>query len=602
VTPPLRACVPPSAFRRIVRLRHRGGVVPLRWLLLLVGGFLALAGAPGATAQPLDYAIEFFEARLTMDDAGDFDVVERIRFRVEGGSFSTGYRRIPLGRRAEVVAVEVFSPDVDIENVRDRRVRGDLVLEWSFPERTASATFEIRYRVTGGLLEAEGENRIDWEPVGDAWEVPLEAVRIVVAWPDLGLQREDIRLAPPEEGTLSRTANGWEATFSPGSLAAGESWAMAVGFPRRIDGRSPPVPVKGSALVLGLLAAALAGILPGLAIGRRLRPPPVSPRRGVPAPPRTPLPEATLLAHGNMYWPSRLFPALLVSLARRGQVTLAREREEGEGAGVAARERLQVTRVPTADRSQPETDLTSLETGFLSELERHETFEEFMTRGTAFYRSAREATGQRLESGGWILDRRRRASLLLAGGGAVLVAGVAALVAMVRVLELPAHVTVPWLVFILLAGIGLMLGGARRRDLTPEGAEARAEVLDWQTHLREEIGRRLERDPEGATRVLLDGLEWILADPRADSAWMQSLEARLREAGVAFELPPWIRSATGSVNGSGDTMVPSFLPIYLLGVMSTPGGHATGSSMSTGFPAGGVGATGSFGGGGGGIR
>ncbi len=572
-------------------------------LAMLAAGVAALAWTlcpSGVSAQRLVYGIESFEAELAMDEAGAFEVVERIRFRVEAGSFSEGYRRIPLDRRTEVVSVEVSSPDTGIERVRERRSGGDLVLEWSFERRTASATFEIRYRVTGALLEVDGENRIDWEPVGTDWEVPLERVRVAASWPDLGLERGDIRIAPADGGTLSRTERGWEVVFEPDPLDAGQSWAMAVGFPGRIEGRSPPAPVNRGALALGLVGALLAGLLPVAAVERGTRPPAVSAPRSIPSPPEVPLHRAVLLAHGAMYWAPRVFPALLVSLARRGHVTLLREPVEEGGTG----ERLRVIRAPDADAGGAATGaMTPFEARFLAEVEGHDDFGAFLTGAGAFHRSSRAEALAELEAGGWMVDRKGRSVRLIGLGVGVLLAGIGALVGVAGTFGLPAHLAVPWLLFVVLLGVGLMLAGTRRHDLTLQGARERAEVRAWQAALRAEIERKVERDPEGAGWQLVEQLEWLLADPSADAAWMGRIERRLRDAGLELALPEWLRSRGGPLGGTDDDFLAVFLPIYLLTVMSTPGSGAGASGMpGTGFPSGGVGATGSFGGGGGGIR
>ncbi len=537
-----------------------------------------------------------------MDEHGVFEVEERIRFRVDQGSFSEGFRRIPLDRRARVVSVEVSSPEVEIERVRERRSGGDLVLEWTFARRAESATFEIRYRVTGALLEIDGENRIDWEPVGPDWEVPLERVRIEAAWPDLGLERDDMRVAPAEGGMLARTGDGWEVVYEPGPLDAGERWAMAVGFPARIDGRPPPEPLNRGALAVGLLGALLAGLLPVAALERGTRAPAVSLSRRVPDDPGIPLDRAVLLAHGAMHWAPRVFTPLLVSLARRGQVILVQEHANGNGDPESG-ERLRVERATLSNEGGAGAmHLTPFESRFLEELARHDDFGAFLSGGAAFHRSSLRKALSALESGGWMVDRLGRSVGLGGVGAAILLAGIGGLVGVSRVIDLQAHLAVPWLLFVALLGVGILLVATRRRDLTEKGARERAEVRAWQTHLRAEIDRLVDRDPEGAGRLLVDHLEWLLADPSADAAWMGRIETRLRDAGIDLPLPGWIRSRGDPFGASGHDVLAAFLPIYLLNTMSTPSSPAAGTVPGTGFPTGGIGAAGGFGGGGGGIR
>jgi hypothetical protein len=358
-------------------------------------------------------------------------------------------------------------------------------------------------------------------------------------------------------------------------------------------------------MVLGILGAILVGLLPWGAVYRVARPRGGT-DRGVHAPggltgaaaPDLPLGQGVALAHGSLAWAMRTFPPLLVSLARRGHVTLVREPDPESDHDEAERLRVE-RRVPPAG-AEPEGDpLTPFEREFLDAVEEHPGFQDFMAKGTKFQSEALEESWQALEEDGYVVRRRGRSGAFIALACMVLVAGLVGVYLAVNRTNQPDHVTIPALAGVLALALGLVGAGSLTRDHTPLGSSARKSVIDWQKELRDEIAHRADAEPRAAGELLVAELEWLLADPHVSGTWLREIEQKLADGGIELELPDWLRASTGKDPELDDGQLLSFVPLYYLLFVSSPGG---GGAHAGGFPVGGAGAAGSFGGGGGGIR
>jgi hypothetical protein len=594
--------------------------------------FLALATFPGAPApgvgQTLEYGVESFTAHLVVEPDGIFDVHETMHFRVNSGSFGQGYREIPVPRRAQVLSVEVSSPEVEIEELSWRHRGGTLTVTWDFEERDTSASFTLRYRVEGALLQEDGRNVVDWSPVGEAWEVPLESVVILVTLPFADLPGDEIRAEPVGEASLSATpaGDGWRAEFQVGEVEAGTPWSLRVSFPAQIDAPAPPPPSDARLMVLGLLLALVGGALPGWLTWRQARPTPSLPRGVMDGPPNVTPEAATALALGSPAgvhgWQHHVVPPMVVSLARRGHARLDTRPDEdvaadepgssgtsvSGAAGASASPAILRVRPTGEDRgaAASSSPLRPAEAQLLGTLADRESLAAFLADDDGWSRDTLTRTWADLEAGGLVIPRKGRTRFLL-GLSVVALGGFLWVVASLRH-EAPAHFSIP--AFILFATLmaASFVGAAFVRDLSPSGARLRAEVLEWMEHLRGTMSRRLDRDPEAAGSLLMEHLEWFLLDPRVGPDWFQGVERRLAEADVHLPLPGWILAPAG---GGEDALtsplghplaIHTFLPLYLLGSPGQSGGTAGGGAVGTGFSGTGMGTTGSFGGGGGGIR
>jgi uncharacterized protein (TIGR04222 family) len=545
-------------------------------------------GQDAPAAQERSYGITSFHVQLDLDGEGVLRVQEEIVFRFQGGTFSPGFRMIPRAGLDGIDSVRVWSPDTEVTGVTDRRRGRYHEVEWSIPPRSEPATFVISYVVHGSLSSAEGENLLRWNAVGDEWDVPMEDVRVRVTWPSLDLAPEEVRIAPEDRSTLEAGDEGWTAIFAPGSVPANTTYQVAVRFPERIAVPEPPMPADRGREVLAFLGLFLLGLIPGLKVLWSDRSAPTPPMRFEPEAPEVSIPHGGLLAYGGMYWRMRVLPAVLVNLARRGQVTLRRIREEKEDRKwwdtEEAEERLEVEAHPDPG------GLSSFEEQLLVELEEHDSFQEFVAKGGGFRSQALGRVRDDLVKQGLLEDLSDRSNRLLVTAGLVALAAGAMVV-------LGSGAVAAWTAALGLGGtLGFLLAALRRSRRTSEGAQVRARVRTFHDGVRKGIESAWDRDPERAGQVLTRHLEWVLLDPKVSSLWMGRLKKKLETAEVDLGLPDWLIQTVGVQD---EEALAGFLTFQYLFASTQPTGTTT---AGTGSFSSGVGASGGVGGGGGGMR
>lgn len=87
-----------------------------------------LYGTPAWSAsKDWSYSIESFRVALELEDGGDYVIEERIAFSYHGGTYSQGFRRIPIAGLDSIADLEVTSPDAavgSVEVTEGRRLKG----------------------------------------------------------------------------------------------------------------------------------------------------------------------------------------------------------------------------------------------------------------------------------------------------------------------------------------------------------------------------------------------------------------------------------------------------------------------------------------------
>lgn len=585
----------------------------LLWPLRLTGGTEVPTMGMGAGADR-SYALERITVELVVDQTGRYTVEEALTFRFSGGTFSRGQRVLEVGLFDSVDGIEVTSPDTEILEVEARTRRGELVVDWSYPERSDPATFHLRYEVEGALWAAEDENVIDWDVVGDGWDVPVESVRAEIVWPSLGLTSDEIRLRPEDGARLEEVEAGWRASWDVGRVEAGTSYRVLVHFPQRLEGADPDrarEDARGAGDALGLLGLFLLGLLPGglvAAKGWHARPD----TRTLPRPgaPDAPMEVAHYLAHGPQYWSARIFPAVLIDLARRGEVTLRRTpvaaTDDSERAGGRGRSDDSQATEPDEEEehltvrvhSDPGR-MSAFESRFLDELKGYESFEDFQEEGSTFRRDARKATSRSLVQEGYVEDRTTRTAIFTALAAVALGGGILALI-------LRPDGVGPGLFAMGMGGaLGFLVVALLRHPRTSRGSGIRRDTRSFLNETRTAVEEERDRDPGAAARRLADHLHWMLLDPGITGAWMERLRKAVEEEGGQLDLPPWLEGAVGSTS-EDEEQIASMLAVYYIVLISQSStgtaASATAGGMSTGsFSAAGMGASGGMGGGGGGV-
>lgn len=204
-----------------------------------------------AAAQQRSYEIEEFHATLRVQENGELEVLERIRFRFDG-SFNGIYRLIPVEYRGPGGLNYRLYLDVDgvydqsgselrWEQSREGRYRRIQV--WIPGASDAARSIAIRYGVVGGLRffdggEAEGfaeaHDELYWNVTGDEWDVPIRSASARVEVPSgvEGLQATAFTGAygsRAQAATIQEIEEGFQFAATQ-ELAPGEGLSLVVGW------------------------------------------------------------------------------------------------------------------------------------------------------------------------------------------------------------------------------------------------------------------------------------------------------------------------------------------------------------------------------------
>jgi hypothetical protein len=629
------------------------------WSLLVLLLMPLLAGAQ----EGRTYAIRSFDVTVAVQPDGTYAVREDLLLRFTGGTFGEGFRNIPTGRLAarldpvRVSRIQVTSPDVEVRDVRLRTTRRESEITWRFPPHEGDARFTLRYTVEGGLGLAQNRNLVDWDAVGSAWEVPLEAVSVRLQIPTFGLDRDAFEtspepttwaLLPPEGLSGADEPARWpllELHYEVGSIPARTPYRVVTTFPQQI---ALPEPSHGEAassgllgmgtgpFVLGLLAALLAGLIAPLSwvFHTWTRRPPVQ-KQGL-APPAFPLAWLARL-DGRLYWADAAVMPTLVRMAREGHLTL--EATTAPATAVAAPSppttpppssapsspapgpapAPEPAPAPAPARSRASSRATALGVRLHARPDElpwsHVMLLKLLAQDPAIANLRRQLRGVRdqvereMEEAG-LLESLHAEARRMRWRGAVLELGGVGLGVALGVSGMASGAVVAMiLVFSIVCGGGLMLASLRDWRLTPKGAEIRARHRAFARSLRADIRDDLRRRPERARENFVAHLELLLGTAHHAPLWLHRLN--WKRAGGAPELPSWLGSLESirAVGSEGKPTDPTgFLPVYfILWNSSVAGGLAqhgkTPSPGMPGMPGGaGIGASGGFGGGGGGFR
>ncbi len=204
---------------------------------LTIWALLAASGA-GLEAATKDYYFPEVRISVRVESDGSFVVDEYRTFDFEG-SFSAAWYTLPLsverkGYRYDT-AIEQF--EVRDQNgqklpLEDSTSNGVYKAEWNFRAADEQRTFQIRYRIRGGIVSYPDVSELYWQMIGKGWERPTQKVSITVSLPAEAPRQEDILVYG--HGPLS----GWAelvdartARFTATDLPAGQSLEIRMVWP-----------------------------------------------------------------------------------------------------------------------------------------------------------------------------------------------------------------------------------------------------------------------------------------------------------------------------------------------------------------------------------
>ncbi|MBI3942661.1 MAG: DUF2207 domain-containing protein [Chloroflexi bacterium] len=201
---------------------------------------LLLVGSGSAEAQDKSYYWDQLDADITVQENGDFRVIETHTYVFTSGTFQTGVRDIPLDRVENITDIQVSEGDrVYTPNSKAaygyttvRPYPGTLRIQWTYPDTTnATRTFQLAYTVIGGIGIYEGGDQLFWKAVFPDHPQPIRSSKVTVhlpgAFPANQLKIEHFGF----DATQSRIVDGSTAEFTAQNIPPDQMVEVFVQFP-----------------------------------------------------------------------------------------------------------------------------------------------------------------------------------------------------------------------------------------------------------------------------------------------------------------------------------------------------------------------------------
>ena len=217
--------------------------------LLLVFGLLAI-GQP-VQAQTKSLYWDGWDTTLTILPNGDLHVLERQRINFTDGTFTFGFREIPLAKTGGITGISVSEPGVGVyseggfskqpftfDAMRDGR---ELSIRWYFPPTANQIrTFDIAYTVKDALRVYDSGDKLQWQAVATDRDFPIQQASVTVVLPP-GAEFKDIDSAGVV-ATWGQSPDGSSVTFlANGSMSPSDSMEVGIEFTHGIIPNEKPV-------------------------------------------------------------------------------------------------------------------------------------------------------------------------------------------------------------------------------------------------------------------------------------------------------------------------------------------------------------------------
>jgi uncharacterized membrane protein len=211
-----------------------GRLVRNFWPLLLIVLLLVPASA-GAQTKTLYW--QRYDVDITVQENGDLLIEEHQSIVFTSGTFTYGYRTIPLDKTDGVTSIQISEGDRQYEQSRSQdpytfttsKQDNELSVRWYFPP-TANSThdFVFRYTVVGGTrIDAQQGDSVFWKAIPPDHAFPINSARVNIHFPgnpDIGDTVSNFTLADitVEQNTVTYVARD--------RIPAGQQMEVGVAF------------------------------------------------------------------------------------------------------------------------------------------------------------------------------------------------------------------------------------------------------------------------------------------------------------------------------------------------------------------------------------
>ena len=208
-------------------------------LLLLLSALMALSPRQ-ALAQTKSFHMDQYNADITVNTDGSYDIVETLVYVYDEGSFHRGTRTWDMSKLDNINNVQVvevlpggqtqsynattYDPDNSTYGVPG--TFGTLQEGNTFNARwvydyvaNTTKTFKVSYHVTGAMRVYDTFDRFDWYAVPPAWAGPINASRVQITFPS-GVDTSKLAVKSNPQAETSTQPNSVTLTAN-GSLSNG---------------------------------------------------------------------------------------------------------------------------------------------------------------------------------------------------------------------------------------------------------------------------------------------------------------------------------------------------------------------------------------------
>jgi hypothetical protein len=213
-----------------------------RIVVVVLGLLLTLVEARSVLAEEKSLLWHRWDSDIQINADGTFTVHEVYEVEFVTGSFTFGYRSIPLHQFTSIKDVMVSEEGVRYRQSRDEADNtfyveensNEYLIGWFYPETAgASRIFVVEYTVVGGLLVDENSgDRLFWKAVGPEHAFPISSSMVVVHMPPGAVV--DSAVAPAFYGvdaSYSIDASLRSVIFGAVDLPANQEFEVDVRFP-----------------------------------------------------------------------------------------------------------------------------------------------------------------------------------------------------------------------------------------------------------------------------------------------------------------------------------------------------------------------------------
>ncbi|MBC7225481.1 MAG: DUF2207 domain-containing protein, partial [Anaerolineae bacterium] len=217
------------------------------WLGLVLAALIALAGFGTAHAQSKTFFWRRFDVDIWVLENGDLRIREVQEIEFTSGSFSFGYRYVPMDRLERITDVAISEPgQVYTRGTGPHQFQtyiedGKFYIRWFFPPAQDEArTFTLEYTVQGALRIYEGGDQVWWKAVYADRDFSVLASQVTVHLPK-AFGPEEVKFASYGAEATAQQADGQTVVFtSVGEIRPGQELEVRVQFPHGVVQAAKP--------------------------------------------------------------------------------------------------------------------------------------------------------------------------------------------------------------------------------------------------------------------------------------------------------------------------------------------------------------------------